>query len=400
MLTGLGFTNITNRNNHVHSSGAVTFPLTVSIGNDWNLISIPGFHPVNQNINTWWINRNPSTNVYNGNYQAVTVLEPGKGYWMKHVGNQVYNTGEEWPSQGMFYSSNYPIIGSSGWNLIGVYNYPLSVAGITTTPDGLQNGFVYGFNPITGYSPTNSLIPGYGYLICLTGAGLINLPDSGFSGLPKIADYPKEDWGKITITDNAGKSYSLYAVKGDINLEAYQLPPVSPSGVFDVRYGSGRFVEDLSKGIHSIEMAGIEYPVKIKVENISIKLQDRSGREVNKRLNSGEEITINSNLVNKLIVSEDIIPDKYSLEQNYPNPFNPGTTIEFSVPEDVNNVKLTIYDALGQKIAELVNSKLEVGKYSYYWDAGNIASGVYIYELRTESSAGGFVAMKKMMLLK
>ncbi|MDO8550013.1 MAG: T9SS type A sorting domain-containing protein [Ignavibacteria bacterium] len=86
----------------------------------------------------------------------------------------------------------------------------------------------------------------------------------------------------------------------------------------------------------------------------------------------------------------------YSLEQNYPNPFNPGTTIGFSVPEDVNNVKLTIYDALGQKITELVNSKLEVGKYSYYWDASNAASGLYIYELRTEK----FVSMKKMMLLK
>ncbi len=101
-----------------------------------------------------------------------------------------------------------------------------------------------------------------------------------------------------------------------------------------------------------------------------------------------------------LTVSGDIIPEQYSLEQNYPNPFNPGTTIGFSFPEDVSNVKLTIYDALGQKITELVNSNLESGKYSYYWDAKNAASGLYIYELRTESATGGFVSTKKMLMIK
>ncbi len=50
-------------------------------------------------------------------------------------------------------------------------------------------------------------------------------------------------------------------------------------------------------------------------------------------------------------------PKKFELTQNYPNPFNPSTKIEFSIPEDVNNVTLTIYNALGQRVAELVNSK-------------------------------------------
>jgi len=89
------------------------------------------------------------------------------------------------------------------------------------------------------------------------------------------------------------------------------------------------------------------------------------------------------------------VPSSYSLEQNYPNPFNPATTIKFSLPE-ATNVTLTIYNALGQKITELVNTKLEAGRYSYQWDAKNVATGIYIYELRTEK----FVSMKKMILLK
>jgi flagellar hook assembly protein FlgD len=92
----------------------------------------------------------------------------------------------------------------------------------------------------------------------------------------------------------------------------------------------------------------------------------------------------------------DIIPDKYSLEQNYPNPFNPNTTIEFTLPEDVENVRLTIYNALGEKVAELVNGKMEAGRYRYQWNAGNVATGLYIYELKTNK----FSSVKKMMLLK
>ena len=95
---------------------------------------------------------------------------------------------------------------------------------------------------------------------------------------------------------------------------------------------------------------------------------------MNERLKSGEEVVISNSSVNKLMVSGEIVPDKYALEQNYPNPFNPSTKIEFSIPEDVNNVTLTIYNALGQRVAELVNSKVEAGKYSYVWNASDVCN--------------------------
>jgi hypothetical protein len=174
------------------------------------------------------------------------------------------------------------------------------------------------------------------------------------------------------------------------------LPPPAPAGMFDVRYGSGRYAEDLSASNKTIEMNGVEYPVKVRVENAEIRLQDASGNGLNERLKSGEEVTISNSEISKLMVSGNVIPDKYALEQNYPNPFNPSTKIEFSIPEDVNNVTLTIFNALGQRVAELVNSKLEAGKYSYVWNASDVATGLYIYELRTDK----FVSVKKMMLLK
>jgi hypothetical protein len=100
--------------------------------------------------------------------------------------------------------------------------------------------------------------------------------------------------------------------------------------------------------------------------------------------------------IQKLMVTSELLPTVYALEQNYPNPFNPSTVIEFSLPEDVGNVKLSIYNALGEKVAELVNTALQAGKYSYQWNAKNVATGMYIYELRTDK----FVSVKKMLLLK
>ncbi len=89
------------------------------------------------------------------------------------------------------------------------------------------------------------------------------------------------------------------------------------------------------------------------------------------------------------------IPTEYSLSQNYPNPFNPTTNIKFSIPE-AENVRLTIYDALGREVVELVNEILNPGFYTFPWDAINYSSGIYFYKL----TAGKFVDVKKMLLIK
>jgi flagellar hook assembly protein FlgD len=134
----------------------------------------------------------------------------------------------------------------------------------------------------------------------------------------------------------------------------------------------------------------------VRVEEMDIRLQDVSGKQINLNLKSGEDVIISDATIQKLMVSGELIPDKYALEQNYPNPFNPSTVIEFSLPENVGNVRLSIYNALGEKVAELVNTALVAGKYSYQWNAQNVATGMYIYELRTDK----FVVMRKMLLIK
>jgi len=89
------------------------------------------------------------------------------------------------------------------------------------------------------------------------------------------------------------------------------------------------------------------------------------------------------------------IPVEYSLNQNYPNPFNPSTTISFSL-KNQGQTSLVIYDVLGREIATLVNREMNVGKYDFSFDASQLSTGIYYYQIKS----GEFVATKKMMLIK
>jgi parallel beta-helix repeat protein len=92
---------------------------------------------------------------------------------------------------------------------------------------------------------------------------------------------------------------------------------------------------------------------------------------------------------------KEIIPTEYYLYQNYPNPFNPVTTIKYDLP-NTSDVSLIIYDILGRKVKELVNTKQQAGRYEIQFNASNLASGVYIYQLLAEK----YLSSRKMILLK
>ena len=85
----------------------------------------------------------------------------------------------------------------------------------------------------------------------------------------------------------------------------------------------------------------------------------------------------------------------FALEQNYPNPFNPSTVINYSVANR-GEVSLSVYNLLGQKVAQLVNGTKAAGSYNVTWNATAAASGMYYYRLE----AGGQVLTQKMMSIK
>ena len=88
-------------------------------------------------------------------------------------------------------------------------------------------------------------------------------------------------------------------------------------------------------------------------------------------------------------------PTTLQLSQNYPNPFNPTTQIAYQLP-DAANVRLSIFNLLGQEVEVLVNERKEAGSYTTSWNAGNLSSGVYMYRLEVGSN----VITKRMTLIK
>jgi hypothetical protein len=89
------------------------------------------------------------------------------------------------------------------------------------------------------------------------------------------------------------------------------------------------------------------------------------------------------------------VPSSYILSQNYPNPFNPNTKIKYSIPQ-LSQVQIKVFDVLGNEIETLAKEEKSVGTYEITWNATNLPSGVYFYQLK----AGSFIETKKMLLLK
>jgi len=86
---------------------------------------------------------------------------------------------------------------------------------------------------------------------------------------------------------------------------------------------------------------------------------------------------------------------QFTLCQNFPNPFNPTTNIDFELTKP-GFIELSVYNHLGQKVAVLVHEKRAIGKHSFNFNAGHLASGLYFYRLKTEN----FTEIKKMVLIK
>jgi Secretion system C-terminal sorting domain len=93
--------------------------------------------------------------------------------------------------------------------------------------------------------------------------------------------------------------------------------------------------------------------------------------------------------------------DMFYLDQNYPNPFNPVTTIKFNIPEN-SNVRIEIFNALGEKCSDLVNSYMTAGHHEVTFEPKNLSSGIYYYSIHSNTPDGmkRYNAVKKLILLK
>lgn len=387
------------------ASSSIPFSTSFTLGDSWNVISVPGIHPNSMLSDTLYRFRDLATSVFSfsgGGYNPTTILTNGIGYWLKHSGDHTY----DWNGtiqEGVLFPQLYEVVvdsfsGVSGWNLIGTYDYSVFPSQLTTSPSGLINGPLFSYTPGFGYRVAVLLETGKGYFVNLSGNGKIAYPprSSNQSDMNEENNLLKEEWAEITIHDALGKQYILYSTDEQKQLNKFLLPPKPPAGLFDVRYTTDRMVEDISTE-KTIDISGAEYPIRVSVAGMDIRLKDIiTGEILNTELKNGEEIVIDNAALTKLrVLSNGLIPLEYELSQNFPNPFNPTTKIRYTIPTS-GLVTLKVYNSIGEEIALLVNQIQKSGKYEIDFSPTRQASGIYFYTIRS----GEYTETKKMILLK
>lgn len=113
-------------------------------------------------------------------------------------------------------------------------------------------------------------------------------------------------------------------------------------------------------------------------------------------MNITSAVSHTSNLTLNYNSQTNYVPINYKLYQNYPNPFNPNTTIKFDLPEK-SNVEISVYNALGQKVNDVLNRTFDAGFHSVDFTSGSLSSGTYFCKLEVDNK---YVEIIKMILLK
>ncbi len=221
--------------------------------------------------------------------------------------------------------------------------------------EGLDNG-TYGMDvQITSNDPTNPTIV---VPVTMQIGSIIPVELTKFSAVVENG-FAKLEWITATETNNSG-----YQIERKSGTDWENIGFVKGNGTTTER-SSYSFVDNLSN---------------LKAEKIYYRLK---------------QIDFDGTAHYSNTVEVSFLPDQFMLMQNYPNPFNPSTTIKFALPK-TSEVKLVVFNTLGQVVSELVNQKFDAGYYTVEFNAANLSSGIYYYRLEADN----FVSVKKMILIK
>ncbi|MCH8569687.1 MAG: T9SS type A sorting domain-containing protein, partial [Balneolales bacterium] len=313
------------------------------------------------------------------------IVEPNEGFWALATGNdaqiiftETLTTPNRNPDQG----SQTPVIDL-----------------LATTDDGELEGYVtIGFTE--NFDPDN---PGADYMFPISNRFLsLFTKHEDQPYLLQYVDSEMEGARSIPVgfyTSEGGRAQLSWSFRGEIpDYWNVQLRDNKTGEVYDLQ-NEGSFNFELSDGMNRLPVvdALLEQARTSGIE------QEMLATEI-LQLTQGQKMSFGGKARFELVldreVSTDILPDnelpgELALKQNYPNPFNPTTNINFELPE-TGQVRLSVYNMLGQQVATLVNSSMQAGRHTAVFDGSRLSSGMYIYRLEVNGTA----LTRKMMLVK
>ncbi|MHB8581410.1 MAG: T9SS type A sorting domain-containing protein [Ignavibacteriaceae bacterium] len=342
------------------------------------------------------------------------------GYLFAGTGNGVFRSsdnGKNWAQSGSFSASSFAVYGN---NLFAGGNGVL-----LSTNNGLS--WTSFDSDLTNPYVTSLVVSGINLFAGVSGRGVLKKSLKELTNLNWLAAINVKDNGNILQTISFGQ---LSTASDGIDLALGESPLPPPAFGFDVRFhlptGDDSWKDyrasnlDTAEWLIKFQPGSGGYPMTFSWDTTnlpkgSLYLKDIiTGSIVNVNMKTDSSYTLTNSGINELKIDytglansptaiKDVkdLPTVFSLSQNYPNPFNPSTVIKYGLP-GISNVKINIYNLLGQVVESLVNGIQNAGYHEVTWNASNKASGVYLYSIEAMSAdgKGDFRSVKKLILLK
>lgn len=315
-----------------------------------------------------------------------------------------------------------PIALSQGWNLVSYLRN--SEMNIDAALASLGNKLVIAKNnagqvywPALGINQIGAMMLGQGYLLYLSEAATLTYPGNGAAASSgEDAPLTRINPGTEAMKMELPQHYSATTVNTGINATVLiessafadgdeiavqnENGKVVGSGVFKrgkallTIWGDNEVTKNVTEGAVADEILSLKVWSPDEQKEKAVVVTSLENGLTNVALNG--ELRYQTNAVWKAQVSEAIAtPSVFSLAQNYPNPFNPSTAIKYGLPHDAK-VTLEVFDALGRRVAVLVNAPQPAGYHEAVFQNPALPSGLYFYRLQ----AGTFVQTNKMVILR
>jgi hypothetical protein len=369
----------------------------------WNFISLP-VRPSNNDYRVVFPNGQGVTPIKFSQsiYQSEEQLNVGIGYFLRFpfrdtsvISGILVNRLDK---------DFFPVRVYEGWNSVGALSVNAGIDRISFQPSNANTNppsrvpftGVYGYTTDRGYREVSELVPGKGYFIKVTGAGFYNLSAPTQKTIVSTGDRSDilSNSARIIIRDNASRENTLYVTEGRVEtaIGGFELPPLPPTGSFDVRFANNSYVETSSTPL--VRLQGANYPVSLSFAN-NEKTYSVVNAITGEVIGSGNRVIINDENVGMVrILTTDATPTGFGVNVA-PNPVNGSSRVDFVMPE-AGQARVEVFNAMGQVVATLFNGFATKGESSVEFNSNEVANGTYIVKV----TAGEFVTTQKVNVIK